>query len=487
MSQPEWIKKYQQIGQKGPEAVTSVDEHGSIAQTADATQEIDPRRQRPAPEEEEEDAAALFHAAGAAPVAAQEEENRMISSVHSTDDAAAMFHAAAAQAAVQEETEPESDAVAGSTPDAGPAVVAAEDIGESWVVDKDMIQEEQAGDDHLQFDEEVMDDLMGAEYAQRSGNSFEEVEIDEDGNEVYYEHEDDEVIEDEEEIEENTESSEEEEVVIDEFDENQQQQARTAFAVSNHSRSAKVAPAPQDDAPKYDIEEQRRVIKGSAIERRSHMSPIVPIMSFLIIVAAVMLVSFLVIAEERDSRLNGPTQAPTMQFPPLEPTNNGNVAAAATTRFDPFQNDCNFDNLEQPNFIDQCACGSRITTVADDVRARWDDLRNHFIPTVFRNWDERISSCSAENQALLWMSSGINNGGEVGNTLMLQRYSLALLYIQQQGTQWTRSTNWMSERDACEWEGVTCTSQSYIQVLNLDGNRLGGRVSQVWHYVVYNF
>ncbi|KAL3923504.1 MAG: hypothetical protein SGILL_001618, partial [Bacillariaceae sp.] len=282
----------------------------------------------------------------------------------------------------------------------------------------------------------------------------------------YYEQE-------QEEVEEDTESSEEEEV--DDFDGDHQQARAIVAASTSQSRSAKVAPAPVNNEPKYDVEEQRRVIKGSAKERRSHMSIIVPIMSFLIIAAAVMLVSFYVIVAERENR-DRPTAAPSMQFPPLEPTNNGNVAAAATTSFDAFQDDCNFDNLDQPNFIDQCACGSRVSIIADDVRARREDLANDFMQSVFSGWDERASSCSAENQALLWMSSGINNGGEIGNTLMLQRFSLAVLYIQQRGTQWTRTTNWMSEREVCMWEGITCNSQNYVQILNLDGNRLGGRV-----------
>lgn len=519
------MKTYQQIGQKGEEAVTSIGDEGTIEQTAEPTREIDPRAttssEAPAPASSgaaepigissvhsDEDAAALFFAAGeaaapgaAAPpvddtpepplAAAQPEEQEesttetpsgaaedsttnqepsadtsMIALAHSTDDAAAMFHAAAGAAAAAEEEQGQQEPPEETEPSefAASAYTAAaeEDIGEGWVVKQDQIQQDNNDGQEPEQDEEAAEDgFMDTEYGY----------VDEDGNEVYYEHE-------QEEVEEDTESSEEEEV--DDFDENQQQ-ARAIVAASSQTRSSKVAPAPMDDGPKYDVEEQRRVIKGSAKERRSHMSLIVPILSFLIIAAAVMLASFYISAAERENR-DRPTAAPSMQFPPLEPTNNGNVAAAATTPFDPFQDDCNFDNLEQPNFIDQCDCGSRITIIADDVLARREDLVNDFMQTVFPGWDEQASSCSAENQALLWMSSGINNGGEIGNTLKLQRFSLALLYLRQRGTQWTRTTNWMSERDACVWEGVTCNSQSFVQFLNLDGNRLGGRVSQQFSF-----
>jgi hypothetical protein len=262
-------------------------------------------------------------------------------------------------------------------------------------------------------------------------------------------------------------------------------QASTAAAVvsATLSRSAAVAPAPIEDNPKYDIEDQRRVIKSTGKGSRSQMSKFVPIAAFLILSAAILLVVFLVVIPADDTKnidsTIGPTPSPYL---PLEPTNNGNIEAAATTRFDQFTNSCDFEGLSQPNFIDQCACGDSVDIIASDVQSRWDDLMTNFMPTVYLNWNEPVSSCSAENQALLWLSSGINNGGEISNLLRLQRYALALLYIQQKGTDWRSSTNWMTEIDICDWEGVQCDGNSYVQFLTLDRNRLAGQVSNFHHH-----
>ena len=95
---------------------------------------------------------------------------------------------------------------------------------------------------------------------------------------------------------------------------------------------------------------------------------------------------------------------------------------------------------------------------------------------IFPSWNYRITSCSAENQALVWMSTGINNGGEIDNILRLQRYSMAYLYYGQGGTGWTQSDGWLSEQNVCTWQNVVCDNESYIRSLSLDNNRLSGEV-----------
>jgi hypothetical protein len=503
MSQPEWMKKYQQIGQKGPEAVTSIGEAGIIEQTADATQEIDPRNK------ESEDAAALFHAAGNATEISHDNDE------HDNEDAAAMFRAAgdaptlAAPLSQQQEqqsqqqqeepssgttvdssrtisrvvasgnaleanpdlTEPPADDPEQQPPEAGTngflatsAYAAADqDVGESWIVDQNERQSEY---------DETQD--------KPSSGSIQEEEfyVDEHGNEVYIEQDDEE--EENEDVDYDDEEEEEEEEVVEDaqgndIEENSQQAAAASPIIA--SRSTKVAPAPQDTLPIFSMEEQRKVILSSAKGKRSHMSPALPIIAFLIVVAAILLVVLLVVLQEDDMSTSGPSMAPSTQFLPLGPTNNGNVPSAATTRFDPYQDSCNFALLEKPNVIDQCTCSSRVSIVADDVHTRWEGLVDGFMQDVFPGWNEAITSCSAENQALLWLSSGINNGGDGGNTVTLQRFALALFYISQGGTQWRRSANWMSEVDVCGWEGVTCTAQNLVRTLSLDRNRLSGRVS----------
>jgi hypothetical protein len=246
-------------------------------------------------------------------------------------------------------------------------------------------------------------------------------------------------------------------------------------------RSAAVAPEPQPEPEQYDIEDQQKVLQSSASRgRRSRMSPLVPILVFLFLASAILLVVLLVVVKDKESRASGPTMAPTPKpFLPLEPTNNGNIEAAATTLFSPFGNTCSWGaSVTQPNVLDQCACFGTVDFIASDVRARWTDLVENFIvPTVYPDWNEDISSCTPKNRALLWMSSGIFNGGEISNLLKLQRYSLALLYTEQQGMNWRSSSNWMSELDVCVWEGVECNGDSYVQFLDLSRNRLAGQVS----------
>ena len=207
------------------------------------------------------------------------------------------------------------------------------------------------------------------------------------------------------------------------------------------------------------------------------MSYLAAVVAFLLIVSAILVVVFVVVLDDANVSGQLPTMSPTVfQFPPLLPTSNGNIESAATTPLDEFQNSCDFNGLDQPNIIDQCACDGFIRILADDVRARWESLVSSFALEIFPSWDERITSCAAENQALVWMSTGINNGGEIDNTLRLQRYSMAYLYYEQGGIGWTQSEGWLSDQNVCTWQNVVCDNESYIRSLSLNNNRLSGQV-----------
>ena len=91
-------------------------------------------------------------------------------------------------------------------------------------------------------------------------------------------------------------------------------------------------------------------------------------------------------------------------------------------------------------------------------------------------YSDDISSCSAWNQALVWLSTGTNNGGE-NAVARRQRFALAAFFIASEGLTWTESSNWLSEKTLCLWYGVTCNSQSEAQSLVLDMNGLNGLVS----------
>jgi Leucine-rich repeat (LRR) protein len=62
---------------------------------------------------------------------------------------------------------------------------------------------------------------------------------------------------------------------------------------------------------------------------------------------------------------------------------------------------------------------------------------------------------------------------------VLVRYALASLYYANGGSDWLRSTNWMSSEDVCEWEGVGCSVSvdAKVQELDLSDNNLTGTLS----------
>jgi hypothetical protein len=569
MSQPEWMQKFKQIGQKGEEEVTTVGEEGSIVKTTvtppkaervdttAATTSIPtttsaattvPKPFTPSSQsgetkveaDDDEDAAALFFGAagggggggGASVSTGFVSDGTSLGILPSedgsnntdSDNAAALFYGGGGGNGTDgvlggggdADSDPPSLVSATMDPsnstgddDAAAMYHSAGDIGtddednvpsgattndsvsndNSWVVDKNKFLREEM---KQEFAEEVVTENrnLGEEH-------YEDVYVDDDGNELYVDEEGNEILQDEEEEvlldEDGNElpvEEENDELLTDEALAADVTVAATQETPASEERQGMIAqdepqvfyppPEPEVFLQLYDIEDQRRVLQTTKPGKRSRMSMYVPISAFLAFVSAILLVVFLVGLDDGKQPSGGsPTMAPTpMQYLPLTPTSNGNIQAAATTRFEPVQNNCDdLDSLPQPNFIDQCACDGEVTILADDVRARRQDLMINFMPSVLPSWNETVSSCTAENQALLWLSSGINNGGEVSNLLRLQRYALAFLYVAQGGTQWRMSTDWMSERNVCDWVNVECDTNSYVRTLNLNNNRLTGQVS----------
>jgi len=100
---------------------------------------------------------------------------------------------------------------------------------------------------------------------------------------------------------------------------------------------------------------------------------------------------------------------------------------------------------------------------------------------------------SYQVQAKLWLEAfpyapKENNGDGTGMTHMehlLQRYALACIYLTtnrapnaytgEYVTGWTGESGWMQDGDECSWQGVSCTSEGRITVLNFQGNNLTGK------------
>jgi hypothetical protein len=88
-------------------------------------------------------------------------------------------------------------------------------------------------------------------------------------------------------------------------------------------------------------------------------------------------------------------------------------------------------------------------------------------------FDTTIDSCHAQNQSLVWLSSG--NTRDAGD--IYQRYGLAVTYIQMNGTAWKNSTKWLSDVNECNWYGIKCDKTTFqIRTINLNTNNVWGSI-----------
>jgi len=543
MSTPEWMKKFQQIGQKGDEEVTETGESGFVKRneqrrTSVGSSDVDSKMHS--------SFGSSFRTSDSGDKSSGNNVSRVSEGPASSDDEASSDGGSTNDGVINDDanTNPSSDGASGENEAESVEMPAAttgkrEDFGDSWVPDEDKlknlgstgIEPEVAADvssrqslshgesfvteeeilvdedgneilvdengDEIQVDEngeeiqadesddeiqvdESDDEIQVVESGDESqvDESGDEIQVDENGDEIQVDENGDEI-----QVDENGDEIHEEEVLVDEsvknFEPHNVQESNENDKRAYTDRYGEGVQQNLSSGVIYDIEEQRRILGVGKPGKRSRMSWCIPILIFAMIVASVVLVIFFIVYNE-DREISGltPTKAPTPSN--FEPSSSGGIDAAATTEFDEIQNTCSFDSLGlvQPNIVDQCNCGDEnIDIIADDVRARWEDLVQTFIPSIYSQWNVPINSCIPENQALVWLSSGINNGGEVDNLIRLQRYSLALLYYHQGGTEWSSSTNWLSEKNACEWEGVECDDNFHVRVLDLDENRLTGRLS----------
>jgi hypothetical protein len=363
--------------------------------------------------------------------------------------------------------------------------VAEESAGGRWAADQNQFVEEEvvADDGHVHY---------------------EEVYLDEDGNEVIEEVTGDseafneEIIEEEEEadlaemsdefvIERSALEPQEDQVVVSEdssVDDNvaSEDASEDDNKASEADEQSSKDPSEPPYDPESDVENQRKILQKNPRGERSQMSYMLPLFSFAILVCFGLLLYFFVFADDDDNggKVMPPaTPAPTpIDYKLLEPTSTGAVDVASTTPLDPVQlGNCNFDQLDQPHVIDQCACFGEISVLAEDVRVRYEALVKEFIPQVFDGFDENRSSCSYRNQALVWLSTGVNNGGEAEFFVRKQRFALAIFFIEQGGLTWKDSTNWLSGREVCQWDHIACDENRIIRGIDLDRNDVTGQVS----------
>jgi hypothetical protein len=139
---------------------------------------------------------------------------------------------------------------------------------------------------------------------------------------------------------------------------------------------------------------------------------------------------------------------------------------------------CDFAGQVQPNIFRQCQCFATVNTISPPLSQSYHSLLTSLVPQVIPDFQDSVNSCSAANQALLWLAndtltttttttmSGLNS------SRLTNRLLLALLYTTWGGTGWKQSEGWLSSSDECSWYGVACQSQHVVTQLSLDHNNL---------------
>jgi len=176
-----------------------------------------------------------------------------------------------------------------------------------------------------------------------------------------------------------------------------------------------------------------------------------------------------------------PTNTPTYDdaanddFTPYDP-----FKGIVTTPFDPYvRGDCNFKNNFYPNIINQCQCNPAATILRNDTLELYFQIRKVINATLYNGtYNYPYNSCDPKNQAMLWLASGDTR--DAGD--LYQRYILALVYIETNGTHWDAGNLWLSDQSECLWFGVQCNGNMKVNNLGLDMNNLMGSFpSEVYH------
>lgn len=138
------------------------------------------------------------------------------------------------------------------------------------------------------------------------------------------------------------------------------------------------------------------------------------------------------------------------------------------------ESDCDFDNIPEPDAFLQCRCTGHISTYAEGVLVRYNDLRTNFVTqNIFPNFNSKMDSCDPPNLALVWLAADEYPQTEE----MFDRYMLALMYAAWKGYEWTRQDNWLLISEShCEWYGVECDSRRRTTDLLLGNNNLQGEI-----------
>jgi len=148
----------------------------------------------------------------------------------------------------------------------------------------------------------------------------------------------------------------------------------------------------------------------------------------------------------------------------------------APVRIGPYSEnyDCSLiTEQDQPNVLSQCACQGSISVISDKVKDKYDTLLQAF-GAEYLQPNERPESCSARNQALVWLAE--DEGSTLSNAL-IQRHTLVLFFLKLNGLEWTLGNDhrkWLTPDHECTWHGVTCDENKRVTALDLWNLNLDG-------------
>jgi hypothetical protein len=145
----------------------------------------------------------------------------------------------------------------------------------------------------------------------------------------------------------------------------------------------------------------------------------------------------------------------------------------------------------ETNILPGCVCREELpSALPQEIEFNRDLILTFLIENGVANTTNTTSttSCSIQNQALLWISDLNNHAiSPPSNLQLLQRYALAAIYQKLHGDMWTTSTApdqkqdddatpWLDPSSSeCAWEGVVCSEASQrIVELHLEDHNLDG-------------
>ena len=160
-----------------------------------------------------------------------------------------------------------------------------------------------------------------------------------------------------------------------------------------------------------------------------------------------------------------------------------------TTPMDPYEeDDCYFGDNVFPHMIQQCECFGTIDVIPEDVQELYAEVREDINQEFYNGeFSEDMNSCDPANQALIWLSSGnTRDGGD-----LFQRFTVALTFVQLNGTQWDLKNLWLADDSECIWLGLQCNGRFQLNSLAVDTNNVqcvdvcvSGRS---WAYIPHSF